>query len=73
MSQNVDTLAQPIYSNSAGAPLVIRTVTPRAGVVQMEGGVLTQGGQISEYVLLSALPQELRERVVTAIKAISQV
>lgn len=74
MSQNVATLTQTIHSNDNGPPLVIRTVTPRVGAnVQMEGGSPSQGTVMSEYILLSALPQELRERVVTAIKAIAQV
>lgn len=74
MSQKVQTLTQPVFSDDNGPPLVIRVVTPRAGAnLQMEGGSPSQGGQVSEYVLLSVLPPELRERVVTAIKALAQV
>ena len=74
MSQEVSTLNQPIFSNDNGPPLVIRTVTPRSGAnVQVEGGSSSAGKVVSEYVLLSVLPPELKERVVTAIKALAQV
>jgi hypothetical protein len=69
MSQQIDTLVQPVFCNNPTVPLVVRTVTPRADGTMLVGGA-AQGGQVvSEYILLSALPQDLRERVVTAIKA----
>lgn len=69
MSQQIDTLVQPVFCNNPTVPLVVRTVTPRADGTMLVGGA-AQGGQVvSEFILLSALPQDLRERVVTAIKA----
>lgn len=69
MSQIVDTLSGFIHSSSSAVPLVIRTVTPRADGTMLVGGAPAGGQVVSEFVLLSALPAELRERVVTAIKA----
>lgn len=69
MSQQIDSLVQPVFCNNPTVPLVVRTVTPRADGTMLVGGS-AQGGQVvSEYILLSALPQDLRERVITAIKA----
>jgi hypothetical protein len=67
--QKVD-LYQPIVHDKTGAP----PITIRVGV-QAIGGY-TQGGLASSYlkpetyVLLSALPQELQQKVQTAIQAI---
>lgn len=73
MNPKITTLEQPIYASSVVVPLVIRTVTPRADAgMYVAGGVPSQGENISEYILVSALPPELRERVVTAINAMLQ-
>ena len=69
MSQQVDTLQGFIHSTNATVPLVIRTVTPRADGSNFVGGAPAGGNVVSEYILLSALPADLKERVVTAIKA----
>lgn len=59
-----------IYSDTVQVPLVVRTSTPRAdSTMQVAGGTPSQGFNVSEYVLLTALPKELRDRVVLAIKA----
>lgn len=52
------------------APLLIRAlVTPSQQY--MTGGVPASTTKVETYVLLSALPQELRQRVETAIATIS--
>ena len=67
--QKVD-LFQPFAADRVGAPpLTLRVaVTPDAGSIV--GGVpqSTTRGEI--YVLLSALPRELQERVRTAVQAL---
>lgn len=68
MSQVVDNTVDMIQTTSTVVPLVVRVVQPRkAGEIM--GGAAANSNVVSEYVLLSALPAELRERVVTAIKA----
>jgi hypothetical protein len=53
MSQQIDTLVQPVFCNNPTVPLVVRTVTPRADGTMLVGGA-AQGGQVvSEYILLS--------------------
>lgn len=73
MNPKIATLEQPIHAASSAVPLVIRTVTPRTDAgMYVAGGVPAQGENVSEYILVSALPAELRERVVTAINAMLQ-
>lgn len=51
------------------APVALRVaVTPAAGF--SEGGQMGSVTQIETYVLLSSLPQELQERVRTAVQAL---
>jgi hypothetical protein len=69
MSQQVESLSQFIHCAQPSVPLVVRAVTPRADGSMIVGGSPGGGQVVSEYVLLSALPAELKERVVTAIKA----
>lgn len=67
---NVADLYQPIFAANQGpAPVVLRTVvtTNQSYVV---GGVPASAQKAESYVLLSALPRELQERVKTAVQAI---
>jgi hypothetical protein len=68
MSQVVDTTTQMIQTTDTTVPMVLRVVQPRKPG-EMMGGAAASSNVVSEYVLLSALPQELKERVITAIKA----
>lgn len=63
-------LYQPIESDRVGPPpLVIRAVvTTNADMVV--GGMPSNARRAEDYVLLSALPRELQERVRTAVQAI---
>jgi len=67
--QKVD-LYQPLVATRVGAPpLVLRAVvTPNVG--NMVGGVPQSTTKIENYVLLSALPEELRRRVELAVQAL---
>lgn len=61
---------KPIMANKAGpAPVFINAVvTPsNAGYV---GGIPSKTQKIERYVLLSAMPDDLRRRIETAIEAI---
>jgi hypothetical protein len=68
-AQRVD-LYQPLVATRVGPPpLVIRTGTIVSNG-QLAGGVPAVS-KVETYVLLSALPAELQERVKTAIQALS--
>ena len=63
-------LYQPMINNTVGpAPLALRVgVTPNND--QMMGGPLVGHTRIENYILLSALPTDLQERVKLAIQAL---
>jgi len=68
--QRVD-LYQPMIHSKVGAP----PLTIRVGVArnnqETSGGMIEGSVRPETYILLSALPEELRERVKTAIQALS--
>jgi hypothetical protein len=67
--QRVD-LYQPLIHSRVGAPpLVINVGVNRSGAETM-GGPIENAIRPEAYVLLSALPDELKERVKTAIQAL---
>jgi len=69
MSNNAD-LFHPITSMHIGpAPLVIRTIV-KLNQDYIAGGMPSAAVFAEDYVLLSSLPRELQERVITAVKAI---
>ena len=60
---------QPIYSDRVGpAPLVLTVVTVKNNNGLVEG-VPANAQKVEQYVLLSALPEELRKRVELAVQA----
>jgi hypothetical protein len=69
-TKNIANLYQPIVSTSVGSPpLVLRTViTPNPE--NLQGGPMPQAHRVEAYVLLSALPEELRRRVELAVQAL---
>lgn len=68
--ENRADIYQPIYGSQSGnPPLVIRTVTTPLSVMTV-GGVMSDPRRVEDYVLLSALPHELQERVRISIRAI---
>lgn len=63
-------LFKPIYANHVGpSPIVIRAVVNQNND-SMVGGVPQAALKGETYVLLSALPREIQERVKTAVQAI---
>jgi hypothetical protein len=67
--QQVD-LYSPIQATRKGpAPLILRATTQPADVYTA-GGAMSAPPKNEIYILLSALPEELRRRVETAVQAI---
>lgn len=70
-AQRVDLFAPLINTRVGAPPLVLRAgVTTSGG--SMQGGVPAVS-KVETYVLLSALPAELQERIKTAIQMLSNV
>jgi hypothetical protein len=67
--QKID-LYQPILHDRQGVPPLTIRVGVYANDGFVEGGTPSTHLKPETYVLLSALPQELRERVTTAIQTI---
>ena len=67
--QKVD-LYQPLLSSKVGAPPLVVTVGVQRSSGEIMGGPVENAVRPEYYVLLSALPEELRERVKTAVQAI---
>ena len=67
--QKVD-LYQPMISNRVGAPPLVLNVGVQRSSAEVMGGPVENALRAEHYVLLSALLDELRERVKTAVQAI---
>lgn len=70
MSDNRADLFQPVHATRIGpAPIVLRAVVTTNNDY-IVGGMPEAQLKAESYVLLSALPKELQERVKTAVQAI---
>ncbi len=70
MSDNRANLFQPIHATHIGpSPVVIRAVVTSNNNYAV-GGMPEAQLKAESYVLLSALPKELQERVKTAVQAL---
>jgi hypothetical protein len=68
--ENKANLYSPIFSSTQGpGPLVIRTIISNNNSY-IGGGVPQTSLTAEDYVLLSALPKELQDRIKVAIQAI---
>jgi hypothetical protein len=67
--QNVD-LYQPIAASRVGAPPLVLRVLVQPNNNNVVGGVPQNSAKSEAYILLSALPSELQERVKTAVQAL---
>lgn len=67
--QKVD-LYQPLINVRVGAPPLVLNVGVQRSSAETAGGPVENSVRPERYVLLSALPDELRERVKTAIQAL---
>lgn len=67
--QKVD-LYQPMFNNRVGPPPIALRVGVTPNVDMIQGGPMQGNTRIETYVLLSALPTELQERVRLAVQAL---
>jgi hypothetical protein len=63
-------LYQPIHSSRVGTPPVVVRAVVTTNADYMVGGMPQAATKVENYVLLSALPKELQERVKTAVQAL---
>lgn len=68
--ENKADIYQPIRSTVVGPPPLVLGVIMTISQNYMGGGVPQHDVRSENYVLLSALPKELQERVRTAVQAI---
>ena len=69
MNPKVD-LYQPVENTRVGPPpLVIRAIVTTTNAM-VAGGMPLEAKKAEDYILLSALPKELQERVKVAVQAI---
>lgn len=69
-NSNKANLYQPIFADqNTPAPLVIRAVINNSNY-ELLGGVPSQTHKVENYVLISALPTELQEKVKLAIQVL---
>jgi len=66
-AQKVD-LYKPIIADRVGAPPLVLRIGVTRQVDHIQGGVPQSSMKAEPYVLLSALPDEIRQRVETAIQ-----
>ena len=64
----IDTAMNTIVSRDATKPLFVRIAYPSQPIYAGSSPMASQI-KVEEYIMLSALPVHLREKVVTAIKA----
>ena len=69
MSNKADIL-QPVYATHVGPPPVVIRAVITNNHNYVAGGVPQAAVGVENYVLLSALPKEIQERVVTAVQSI---
>lgn len=68
--ENKADIYRPVYSDRVGPPpLVIRAVVT-ATADYMVGGMPSSSLKAEDYVLVSALPKEIQDRVRTAVQAL---
>lgn len=70
MSDNRADLFQPVVATRIGAPPVVIRAVVTTNTDYVAGGMPQSSTRAESYVLLSALPRELQERVRTAVQAI---
>ena len=68
--QTIKTLYnQPVVSNDSSPPTTIKVLIPTK--TEMVGGVPMNGHKAMTYVLYDILPEELKQRIVVAVQAIT--
>lgn len=71
-AQRLQSLRLPIYADDHQVPLILRASTPSVnpGSQTVEGPVANTS-KVHEYVLVSALPRELQEKIKAAVEMLS--
>lgn len=70
MEDNKADLFQPIYAARVGLPpLVLRAIVTENNDY-MVGGMPQSTAKVENYILLSALPKDIQERIKTAVQAL---
>lgn len=70
MNENKADLFQPISASRIGPPPVVVRALVTDNNSYIVGGVPSDTTRVENYILLSALPKDLQERVRTAVQAI---
>lgn len=66
--QTVRTLYSQIETSEVAAPPIVLNVVSRTVSAHVAGGIPPTTATNNQYVLLAALPEELRQRVITAVQ-----
>jgi hypothetical protein len=69
MENSVD-LYQPIHATRIGIPPVVIRAVVTTNSDYLVGGMPQAATKVENYILLSALPKELQDRVRTAVQAL---
>lgn len=70
MSDNKADIYRPVVATHVGpAPMILKTII-KENNHSMVGGVPQAALKLEHYVLVSALPQDLQERIKTAIQTL---
>lgn len=67
---NVANLYKPILAAVAGPSPIVLTIVTAPSNGNVAGGVPLSTQKLENYILLSALPDELRQRVALAVQAL---
>jgi len=70
MINNKADLFQPVTATRIGAPPVVVRAVVTTNTDYVAGGMPQAATKVENYILLSALPKELQDRVRTAVQAI---
>lgn len=68
--ENKADLYQPVYASRVGPPPVVVRAVVTTNSDYVAGGMPQAATKVENYVMLSALPKELQERVRTAVQAL---
>jgi len=68
--ENKADLYQPVYASRIGPPPVVVRAVVTTNSDYVAGGMPQASTKVENYVMLSALPKELQERVRTAVQAL---
>lgn len=68
-TQKID-VYQPLEANRVGPPPLVIKVVVTPNRLEMAGGVPMSTRRVENYVLLSAMPEELQQRIKLAVQAL---